>query len=118
MRKNIESIAPTAVTYAHFVNNIRPLFNDTDLLHYELVDLRDSGIVDQLNADLIAWETETSHAGDHSLPSECRRQKRKGIYLAHEPYGLLVNDMSPRKQSPMHGSEICSLRHGWFQGLV
>lgn len=90
MAKAPESGGPSTYDYVKqqefYANKVKPLLGDSTVKQ-ELVVLRGSGIVAQLNAHL--------RAVDHE-----RRAKSQGSYIAETDVGLLVEDMRPQSKRP------------------
>ncbi len=59
------------------------------------MDLRQANLIKQLNEDLKRWER--GRDGFNESGRARRLAKRQGVYLAEDDYGLLVQDMTPRK---------------------
>jgi hypothetical protein len=89
----------TLVTYKNFVNHIQPLFTNDEVLLYELVDLKKCDLdLSHLEHELKLWESGFPNViMAQSFLSARREQKRRGVYLAQDPYGLRVKDMSARE---------------------
>lgn len=83
LRKETTSGFPYQEIARNVDKTIRPLFKPEELVDHTLVRLS-SGFIQQCNEQL--------HAAEVNGTRPCRRQ---GVYLSlHEPYGLLVTDMT------------------------
>jgi inositol-pentakisphosphate 2-kinase len=73
--------------------HIYPYFKSEDMVEQHLVEVKTSGIVQKLNAELEAWDKiPPGYKGSCDSP---RPEKRHGKYLADDTHGLLVEDMTP-----------------------
>ncbi|EPE31692.1 hypothetical protein GLAREA_12448 [Glarea lozoyensis ATCC 20868] len=86
LRKNLPTTLPCSLSQQNWERLLVPLFHADNLVKQTLVDLRPSNIISRLNSELRTWEQQ---------PHPNRPSKRHGTYLAPDPYGLLVVDMTP-----------------------
>ena len=75
---------------AYLDSNIRPILGDY-VAKQELVDIQDTGIIEQLN---------------HVLENidDSRKQKFRGSYVGKSRWGFLVQDMRPRGEFQRDGT--------------
>ncbi len=82
---------PVIQTHANFVSYIQPLLSNKDVLNQQLISLRSSDIIHRLNRQLKDWDAGRWYPNNH----ESRPLRRRGVVLAKEDFGLLIDDMSP-----------------------
>jgi len=68
------------------------MFPADQLVQQTLVELRPGNIIAQLNRELRIWDSPTKGRSPSANP---RPPKRKGVYLADDEHGLLIQDMTP-----------------------
>ncbi|KAH7396023.1 inositol-pentakisphosphate 2-kinase [Cadophora sp. MPI-SDFR-AT-0126] len=114
LRKDLPTTFPCLLAQSTWSRLIRPLFPSSQLVNQSLVSLHTDSYdhISALNTSLVAWERQplsstttvtasTSKVSsndaaceDEQEPKTTRPQKRHGVYLANDPHGLLVIDMS------------------------
>ncbi|RDW65540.1 hypothetical protein BP5796_10232 [Coleophoma crateriformis] len=100
LRKNLPTTIPADVSHRQWLQLIAPMFPPEHLVHQQLVHLKPSGIVKQMNEDLKRRDQASAINGPLKSKQPLRPAKRRGVYLADDNYGLLVSDMTSecRKQ--------------------
>ncbi|PVH74999.1 hypothetical protein DL98DRAFT_428347 [Cadophora sp. DSE1049] len=109
LRKDLPTTFPCLIAQSTWSRLIAPLFPPSQLVNQSLVSLRPDlfNHITALNSSLKAWEKQPSTTFSSSNPtskvskstaedeeSKTRSLKRHGVYLANDPHGLLVTDMS------------------------
>jgi inositol-pentakisphosphate 2-kinase len=99
LRKDLPTTIPAEICYKQWVELIAPLLPTKHLVEQSLVFIKHSGIVHHLNELLVKHERANKGFTPHEklLSSDIRPAKRYGVYLADDRFGLLVQDMTPRK---------------------
>lgn len=97
LRKDLPTTVPAEVSHSQWLRLIAPMFSHKHLVDQQLVELKASGIVVQMNEEL--KRREQASASNDALKGNqtLRPTKRKGVYLADDNYGLLVSDMTSGK---------------------
>ncbi|KZF21739.1 hypothetical protein L228DRAFT_283869 [Xylona heveae TC161] len=100
LRKALPSTVPVEQSHARFHDVFRELFEESDLVNHDLVRLP-KGLIQKCNSRLRLYE-------ERGL----RPQKRRGLYLQeYEQYGMLVSDMTPRKD---RGEVLVEFKPKWL----
>ena len=84
LRKDLPTATSVLDSQAYYEQLITPLFSREELVEQSIVGIPEE-LVSQLTSVLVAMDD-----GGY------RPQKRHGVYLSNECYGMLVTDMSPR----------------------
>jgi len=89
---------PCEVSHDAWLRLIAPMFKPDQVVQQSLVDLRPGNVIEQLNEELREWEVH-----EHEPPTRgsicsinLRPSKRRGVYLADDEHGLLIQDMTPQ----------------------
>jgi len=109
LRKELPWTAPCAIAQADFFLNIYPLFNCENLVEQHLVEVKSSGIIQKLNHELGEWDKiRNDFKGSYR---EARPARWRGIYLANDDHGLLVEDMTPLQAQDI---ELLEFKPKWL----
>lgn len=86
IRKDLSHTPPCAKAQAYWEEYIQPRFEPSEIVYQSLFKL-EKDLVTRLNNELHTWES--------NVNGQPRLAKRCGVYLANDPHGLLVTDMTP-----------------------
>ncbi|KAG9243495.1 inositol-pentakisphosphate 2-kinase [Calycina marina] len=92
VRKDLPTTQPCESSHHAWLSLIAPMFEPDQIVQQSLVSLRAWNIIDQLNKELRRWDQDGHR-------SKLRPSKRRGVYLADDEYGLLVDDMTSQNST-------------------
>ncbi|KAK0101254.1 Inositol-pentakisphosphate 2-kinase [Cadophora gregata] len=108
LRKDLPTTFPCLHAQSTWTRLISPLFQPSQLVSQSLVSLHPGSYnhITTLNDSLLAWENGLSSTPPTAISTSSRPPKRHGTYLANDPHGLLVTDMS--------GSGVVQFKPKWL----